>query len=92
VPRTPEQVAADNALTDAIEQVARAYADDGEAWVMSEYVVLTAQHRYDDEGDGLTAVGVLYRDGDVPLHRALGLVDYAATRIRKLIATDDEDD
>jgi hypothetical protein len=85
--RTPEQVAADEALTAAIEQALAAYGD-GVPSVLSEYVVVTSQHRFDDEGDGLTAVGCLYRDGDVPTHRALGLIEYAATRMRKEIAED----
>lgn len=89
--RTPEQVAADDALTQAIEQVMHAYYDTDVAWVLSEYVVVTAQHRFDDSGDGVTAVGTLYRDGDVPLHRALGLVDYASTRLKKTIAEDSDD-
>ncbi|TBL44255.1 hypothetical protein EYA84_02095 [Verrucosispora sp. SN26_14.1] len=89
MPRTPDQVAADEALTAAIEQALHAYSD-GEPWVLTEYVVVTSQHRFDDDGEGLTAVGTLYRDGDVPLHRALGLVDYAAVRMRKPAAEDDE--
>lgn len=86
--RTPEQIAADDALTAAIEQVLRSYCDDGVAWLSSQYVVIVAQHRYDDEGEALTGVGVLYRDGDVPTHRAMGLVEYARTRMRNLL--DDE--
>ena len=94
--RTPEQVAADEALTAAIEQTARAYGDDGQAWVTSEYVVAVAQHRFDDDGDPVTTVGLLYRDGDVPTHRALGLVEFAAVRLRTLAMDavrmgDDED-
>lgn len=86
--RTPEQVAADDALTAAIEQVLAAYSDSERAWVLSEYVVITAQHRFDDDGDGITAIGCINRDSDVPLHRMLGLTEYAATRIRKRIADD----
>ncbi len=52
---------------------------------------LTAQTRYDDDGDPTTAVGTLFRDGDVPYHRALGLLDYAATRMRAAITEDDDD-
>lgn len=86
--RTPEQRDADDALTAAIERVLQAY-DDGDAWMLTEYVVVTAQHRYDDEGESLTAVGALFRDGDVPTHRALGLLDYGATRLRHRIAQGD---
>jgi hypothetical protein len=81
VSRSPEQVAADEALTAVIEGVLQAY-DDGDAWLLAEYVVITSQQRYDDDGDLLTAVGALYRDGSVPTHRALGLVEHAAVRLR----------
>ncbi len=87
--RTPAQLAADQALTAAIEQTLAAYSD-GQPWVPTEYVVVTSQQRFDDEGDSVTAVGILYRDGNVPLHRALGLVDYAAVRMRRLAADNDE--
>ena len=87
--RTPDQVAADDALTAAIERVLQVY-DDGDAWVLTEYVVVTAQHRFDDDGEGLTAVGALFRDSDVPIHRALGLLEYASTRMRHRIAQGDE--
>lgn len=82
--RTDEQRAADAALTAAVERVLQAYDDD--AWVLTEYVVITSQHRYDDDGDACTAVGVLMRDDDVPLHRALGLVEYASVRLRRRVA------
>lgn len=90
MPRTPDQVAADDALAAAIDRVLQAY-DDGYPWILTEYDVVTAQHRYDDDGEGLTAVGALFRDSDVPTHRALGLLDYAATRLRHRIAQGDED-
>lgn len=89
--RTPEQRAADDALTAAVEQALAAYSEPDRPWVLTEYVVVTAQQTYDEAGDGLTAVGCIYRDGDVPMHRVLGLLEYAATRTRKRIATDDED-
>lgn len=85
--RTPEQVAADNALTDAIEACLQAYGGPG-SYVLTEYIVITAQTGWDDDGEQLTAVGVCHRDGDVPLHRCLGLAEYAAARYRKRIAED----
>jgi hypothetical protein len=42
--------------------------------------------RWDDEGDALTAVGTAIDSGSVPIHRLLGLVEYAAVRYRGLIA------
>lgn len=89
--RTPEQKTADEALTVAIEAAHRAYGwTSDEAWLMSEYIVLTAAHRYGDDGEPYTAVGTLYRDGDVSLHRALGLIEFAGARMRRLIMEDDE--
>jgi hypothetical protein len=88
--RTEEQVAADQALTAAIEQTIAAYFTNDEAYVLSEYVVVTCQQRFDDEGEGVTAIGSIYRDGDVPLHRALGLLEYARIRIKKSISENDE--
>lgn len=93
--RTPEQKAADEALTDAVTRCIAAYGD-GSPAVVCEYVVAVALHGLDGDGEALTTVGLLYRDSDVPTHRALGLVEYAATRLRTLAAHatrmgDDED-
>lgn len=86
--RTPEQVAADNALTAAIERVTEHVDDDTDGWVMTEYVVVAAQHRFDDDGSTVTGLVILSRDGDVAPHRSLGLLDYAATRIRRTVTDD----
>lgn len=68
--RTADQVAADDALTAAIEQAIAAYYPSEQAYVLSEYVVVTCQQTFDEDGDGITAIGTVYRDSDVPLHRA----------------------
>ena len=82
---SPEEKTAYEALSAAIETVARIHRS--EAWVSSEYIVVHAAHRF--EGDeSYTAVGVIYRDEDVPMHRALGLLEFATTRLRKMIAED----
>lgn len=62
------------------------FASPGE--VLTEFVVVTAHHSIDDDGDSVTAITQLHRD-NMPIHRTLGLLDYAATRVRKTIATDD---
>lgn len=91
--RTPEQKAADEALTTAVTRCVAAYGD-GSPAVVCEYVVAVALRSLDDDGEALTTVGLLYRDSDVPTHRALGLVEYAAVRLRGLAAnatrTDDD--
>lgn len=85
--RTPEQKAADEALTEAIERVRRVY--DTEAvtagMTMMEYVVVHAAATWDEEGDGRTSVGVVYRDGDVPIHRAIGLLRHALVEMEDYV-------
>lgn len=66
----------------------RAHHGEERPFVLTEYVVITAQQGFDDDGDGLTAVGALYRDKDVPTHRALGLIEYVGARLRKNITED----
>lgn len=86
--RTPEQIAADDALTAAIEQVWAAYYPDSEPGVLLEYVVAARRRSFDDEGDPLTANAIMPRDGDVPVDLMLGLTEYVTTRLRKRIAED----
>ena len=86
--RTPEQVEADEALTAGINRCAEAYQDDNTPWTLTEFMVVAAQHRWDDDGDARSAITLLYREDSVPLHRALGLAEYAATRLRATIAED----
>lgn len=85
--RTDEQQAADADLTTAIEAVNRAYFGD-EARLLTDYVVVFAEQSWDDDGDQITAVGVNPRDGDLPIYRTLGLLDYAQARARQRLAED----
>lgn len=82
--RTEEQIAADNALTAAIEAVVRAYDTEGnmQRFIPIEYLVITARLGVDEDGYEETSTGLIFRDGDVPLPRCLGLVDYAQTQLR----------
>lgn len=86
--RTPEQIAADDALTAAIEQVWAAYYPDSEPGLLCEYVVLARRRSFDDDGQTLTAHASMPRDGDVPIDLLLGMTEYASTRLRKTIAED----
>jgi hypothetical protein len=86
--RTPEQVAADDALTKAVEQVWLAYYPDSEPGILLEYVVLGRRRYFDEDGEALTAHALMPRDGDVPLDLMLGITEYASTRLRKRIAED----
>ncbi len=88
MPRTAEQVAADELLTEAIHAVVKAYYDGNQTYVLGEYIVIAAQQGWNDDGDGVSANTMIQRDGDVALHRCLGLAEYAATRYRKAINED----
>lgn len=76
-------------LADAIEEVAR--LEDAEG-VLTEWVIVYATQRYDEDGDGISQVGTLLPDGGghVPYHRMMGLLDYALTRCRAEVARDDD--
>lgn len=84
--RTPEQVAADDALTAAIEAVQQAYHGDDNVGVLTSYVVLVKRKFWDSDGDGVTAISSMPKDGDVSIDELLGLVEYASTRYRVEIA------
>lgn len=86
--RTPEQVAADDALTKAIVAVDRAYngsASDGD--VLDDYVVVAAWRRLEDDGYIYVPTNMLVRDNDVPTYRARGLLTdtLEAMRARGLV-------
>lgn len=81
--RTAEQRAADDRLEDAIRAHLEAYdTTDG---VLMEWVVLATQHIAENDGSSATAVSHWVPPGQ-PLHRSLGLLDYAATRLRAHLA------
>ncbi|MER6844797.1 DUF7213 family protein [Streptomyces platensis] len=86
---SPELKAAYQRLEEAIDEVTRLEGFEG---VLVEWVIVAAAQRYDDDGDGITQVGVLVPDGGghVPYHRTMGLLDYALTRQRAEVARDDE--
>jgi hypothetical protein len=86
----PELKAAYQRLAEAIDETARLEGAEG---VLTEWTVIFATQRYDEDGDGITQVGTILPDGgNVPYHRLMGLLDYALTRCRAAVASDDEDD
>ena len=86
--RTPEQIAADDALTSAIEAVHQAYYADGVEGVLTKYIVLAQRQWWDEDGDAMTANYMSPRDNGIPLSDQLGLTEYASTRIRRQIGSD----
>lgn len=80
--RTPEQAAADTAFEDAIRDLLAAYDAEG---LLTEWVLVTASHIDDGTPTTTTAVGHWVPPAQ-PLHRSLGALDYAVTRLRAHIA------
>ncbi|MGW5175917.1 hypothetical protein ACWERY_16335 [Streptomyces sp. NPDC004082] len=85
-----EEKAAYRKLEEVIREVT---ALEGAQGVLTEWVVVFSTQRYGDDGDGVTQVGTLLPNGggDVPYHRVMGLLDYALTRCRKVVADDAEE-
>ena len=81
--RTAEQLAADEALEEAIRLHLAAY-DEGDGLVM-EWVLLVTQHLDDGSDSTATAVSRWVRAGQ-PIHRTMGLLDYGLTRLRATVA------
>lgn len=82
--RTPEQKAADEALTAAIEAVAEAYDMNDPGFIMTEFMVLRHSRGWidgDDESPA-TALDVIYQDGYMPYAMSFGLVEIARNKLR----------
>lgn len=77
--RTEEQIEADENLTKAIEKCIKAYGYE-EDFILTDYVVLAAQTKLDEDGDSVNAYTYLYRDSDMPYHKILGLMEVARRR------------
>lgn len=78
--RTEAQELADKALTAAIEEVLRAYADDPtlmDRYMPAEYIVIVTHHGIRD-GEEVSMTNVVFKDNDIPVTRALGLARYGA--------------
>lgn len=79
--RTDEQVAADDALTEAILRVDAAYHGEDPTRVLGDYMVIASFIGWDDDGHSNSAYSFLFRDNDSAPHRSLGLVEYARNRM-----------
>lgn len=85
--RTPEQVAADDALTAAIEAIHRAYHDEVEG-VLTKYLVIAQRQFWDEDGRSRSTVYSSPQDDGLPLSDQLGLTEFASARLRALIMED----
>ena len=78
---TPEQRAANERLSEAIQEARRAYGyEDG--YLVTDWVVLTAETRFDEAGDQICAYGRLHIDGALADHRVLGLLEVHREYVR----------
>jgi len=73
--RTPEQVAADDALTVAVQTAAIQYGFAPDA-IVTDYIVVLSAQTWDTAGDTTSDEGVLLRDGYMPDYRARGLAQH----------------
>lgn len=91
--RTTEQKQADEALAVALDALHRAYDEDGEAeGILIKFVVVSQRQWWDEEGESWTMVYINAKDGEVPMSDQLGLCEFASTRIRHAINTNDDGD
>lgn len=70
--RTPDQIAADDGLTAAIQRVMVAYPDTPEG-VLTGYLVLTAHQGFESEGHGTSRIDYITMDDAMPWHHIIGL-------------------
>lgn len=81
--RTPEQVAADEKLTEAVNGVVEAYGYLEPGFINTEYVVLVSQRGWrleDDAGEGFSGFCTLYKDGSMAWSSILGLLRAATLK------------
>lgn len=75
--RSAEQIAADEALTLAIEHAAKVHGvlDDGD--MIGEYVIPMTTQQLDENGNISFGLTILYRDGRIHTTHAVGLLEDA---------------
>lgn len=74
---TTEQKAASEKLGQAIVDLVSLLGDGLQAGVVTDWIVVAAQDKFDNDGDRVTSYNVLYRDGSLPDHIARGLMHSA---------------
>lgn len=82
MPRSPEQIEADEGLTAAIQRVAAAYGvfDGGD--VIGDYVVVAATQVLDGDGEVKHSYINLLRNGSIAATSAVGLLETAAFDVK----------
>jgi len=82
MPRSPEQIEADEALTSAIERCAYAYGVYDSGDVIGDYMVIAATQMIDQQGDVQHSYINLLRNGKISGVMAIGLAESAASDLK----------
>lgn len=96
MPRTAEQIAADDAVTKALEEWLRVYQLDGSApgdgdpRVLTDYVVFMATQGWTSEGDTVTGYPYVLRDMNMPMYRAVGLAQLGLENLASTLTDNDD--
>lgn len=88
---TPEQKAATERLHEAILATQTAFGYDNQ-FMVTDWMVLTAETRFDDDGDQISAYSRLYSNGQMPDYRALGLLEVHRTYLRNRLGGPGEEE
>lgn len=81
--RTPEQVAADDALTEAVLNAIEVHGLASPREVATNFVVLVSIVGVDDEGDDYTGHIKIFRDGRMPVTEQIGLLRIATLNVER---------
>lgn len=60
--------------------------------ILTDWITIAAEQNFDEDGDGITRVATFIADGSLPMYRIIGLLEYALTRYRALVATAEVED
>lgn len=73
---SPEVKKVNENMTEAVKDTLRAYGWD-EDFLLTNFIVVCAQTRFDEDGDQETRYTTLHQDGAIPWHIAFGLLECA---------------
>lgn len=84
----------DAKVDQVVDELNVAYSEDTgfSPGIVVDYILIYATRRYDDDGKPLTAYGLQWPgDNRTSHYAALGLIEYAAEKIRRGLVWDDDE-
>lgn len=70
-------------LEEAINEYIR--SDGSNNFILTDWVLVTASTGWDEDGEGLTEMGVIIPDRSIPHYKIIGLLEYAkSTKVREV--------